>query len=101
MFLVYIVMLFWIFQYFGIIKLFYKKVDICDFILNFLKFYDVVDLEFRFFWCLEIVLYKMSLYCWSGKYKIVVNFLQVGDNLWFVLCFVSLESSFQIDRKGD
>lgn len=81
------------FQYLGTIKSLHKKADTCDSILNFLKSLDAVDSELRSFWCLETVLYKMSLHCWSGKHKTAANFLQVGDNLWSVLCLVSLESS--------
>lgn len=81
------------FQYLGTIKSLHKKADTCDSILNFLKSHDAVDSELRSFWCLETVLYKMSLHCWSGKHKTAANFLQVGDNFWSVLCLVSLESS--------
>ncbi|XP_078335066.1 zinc finger C3H1 domain-containing protein-like isoform X2 [Crassostrea virginica] len=63
-------------KYLSTIKSLHKKVDVCDSILNFLKSQDAVDPDLRSFRCLEIMLYKMSLYCWSGRNKTAASSLQ-------------------------
>jgi uncharacterized protein involved in tolerance to divalent cations len=53
------------------------KQNICDLIMNYLQSQESLSPEEMSHDCLETILYKTSLYIWSGKLKTAHQFLQV------------------------
>ncbi|KAK3098463.1 hypothetical protein FSP39_019720 [Pinctada imbricata] len=76
-------------QYLDACKSCKKKLAICDSIVQYLLHDHEMDFAHRSHCLLEMILYKVHLYCWTGRHNSTVKYLQgyeLGTDHWPAIC---------------